>query len=322
MSIELFPAGTMLRVNGNIYTIGPRLPVQVTNNSFVYHATKNGDPGKYVFKYVRPTNRNYAQLIQDEIAAHDALSDCHYIVTGFDCVQSPEKQGQLGTSCAALVGTETIGYFMRYFTRGDLLDFVKANTLPEPIVAEMAFPILRALRDMHARRWVHRDIKLENIFLTGDGDVPDSYLGDLGYAKLLPPGEKFEAVVGTKPYFAPELIEGKQYDEKVDMWAFGVTLFAMLTGEWPFHCTKKESDKFNREVLSGNWNVELLIACECSEAAGNLIGQLLAVNPTNRPSAEEAMNHVFFDRVRELGRSTKEMWSDLENAVRKGAWWE
>ena len=278
-----------------------------TKNSFVYTAHSTRNSGKYVFKYIRPdTVGSQSELIQGEMRANATLAVCEYLVIGFDYVKLDVGQP-----------SETVGYFMDYYTRGDLLEFIIDNSLPEYAVAEMAFRVLRALRNMHAIGWAHRDVKLENIFLTGDGDIPDAYLGDLGYARErdVESGEMFDHAVGSLPNCAPELLEGRPYDEKVDMWAFGVTLFAMLTQQMPFTNPDEDRYAFQEQVLAGDWDREPFDARGCSETARDLIEHLLTVNPHERFSSEDALGHPFFQSVTNLMTSTKQATSMLDVAL-------
>jgi eukaryotic-like serine/threonine-protein kinase len=112
-----------------------------------------------------------------------------------------------------------------------------------PLRAEVALPLARqiagGLAAAHARDIVHRDLKPENLFLTGDGHVK---ILDFGVAKLV--GVTPEPVdgpqtitgvfMGTMQYAAPEQIRGEPLDPRVDVFAFGVVLYEMLTGKSPF----------------------------------------------------------------------------------------
>ena len=89
------------------------------------------------------------------------------------------------------------------------------------------------------------------------------------------------------------------------MWAFGVTLFAMLTRQMPFTDSEENAYAFREEVLRGEWNRELLKDCGCSDTAQDLLYQLFKVNPEERLSAENALNHRFFMGVTSLVESTK-----------------
>ncbi|WFD26667.1 tRNA (cytidine(32)/guanosine(34)-2'-O)-methyltransferase [Malassezia nana] len=101
---------------------------------------------------------------------------------------------------------------------------------------------------MHESHLVHRDIKLENIMVTHTlfstgGELTPSQLGplpllkitDFGLARFVNEGQLLETRCGSEEYAAPELIMGKKYDgRKTDIWAMGVVLFALMTGQIPF----------------------------------------------------------------------------------------
>ena len=168
--------------------------------------------------------------------------------------------------------------------------------------------------------WAHRDVKLENVFLTGDGDIPDAYLGDLGFAKWrdVANGEMFEHPVGTWGYCAPELLNRRPYDEKVDMWAFGVALFQLLARSYPFGRPdedRRPRREFLERVRKGEWNRQALENCRCSDAACDLLEHLFDINPADRFSAEDALNHPFFVKVTDLVKSTKEAANSLDEAM-------
>ena len=86
---------------------------------------------------------------------------------------------------------------------------------------------------MHQNRIIHRDLKLGNLFLTDKMEVK---VGDFGLAaKIEFDGERKRTVCGTPNYIAPEVLENKNgHSFEVDIWSFGVILYAMLIGKPPF----------------------------------------------------------------------------------------
>lgn len=75
---------------------------------------------------------------------------------------------------------------------------------------------------------LHRDLKTNNIFISGSGPNRILKIGDFGISKFLNTGTKAETVVGTPSYLSPELCEGKPYNDKSDIWAMGCILYEII----------------------------------------------------------------------------------------------
>ena len=90
---------------------------------------------------------------------------------------------------------------------------------------------LITLEHIHSKRVVHRDIKPENVFIDVDGHV---VLGDFGLARKLGAGQdtiSSNEMFGTPAYTPPEVFGGRPYGREVDIWAFGVMLYELITGK-------------------------------------------------------------------------------------------
>jgi eukaryotic-like serine/threonine-protein kinase len=134
---------------------------------------------------------------------------------------------------------ETQGtYFMiMEFVRGPNLRalLMRDGQLEPSQAVEVVDAVLAALEHAHAQGIVHRDIKPENVMIRASDGVPK--VADFGLARAFADARVSQApgtVTGTVQYLAPEQIEGEQADPRTDLYATGVVLYELLTGEVPF----------------------------------------------------------------------------------------
>ena len=123
---------------------------------------------------------------------------------------------------------------MEYVGGGALQDLIaEEGPLSSSRTVEIALDIADALTRAHRLNIIHRDLKPANILIAEDGTPR---LSDFGIARLVDRTQitKSGQIMGTVSYLSPEGIKGQPLDELADVWAFGVTLFEMLTGEQPF----------------------------------------------------------------------------------------
>lgn len=125
---------------------------------------------------------------------------------------------------------------MAYVEGQDLYHFIKANPkLPIEQVLKFATQLAGALAAAHAEDVVHRDLKPQNILLDKNDTV---YIADFGLAKSFAEGAvgmtQTGAFIGTPRYMSPEQVEGNPADGRSDLYAFGLILYEMVTGDVPF----------------------------------------------------------------------------------------
>lgn len=105
----------------------------------------------------------------------------------------------------------------------------------QPIIISVFAQLTMALKHLHSRKILHRDIKTKNIFVTRSMQIK---LGDFGLSKMLESQVSFaQSAVGTPYYLSPELCEGKPYNYKSDIWALGCVLYEMCTFRHAFDAT-------------------------------------------------------------------------------------
>ena len=151
--------------------------------------------------------------------------------------------------------------------------------------------MIKALKYLHSHRVIHRDLKLGNLFLT---DKMELKVGDFGLAtKLDFEGERKRTVCGTPNYIAPEILDGKTgHSYEVDIWSLGVIIYTLIIGKPPFE-TRDVKTTYKRIKLNSYSFPENAII---SEAAKNLISQILVTDPSKRPTLDQILTHDFFNQ--------------------------
>ena len=123
---------------------------------------------------------------------------------------------------------------MRLMRGGSLEELIQAGPLPLAQVARVLEQVASALAAAHRRGIVHRDLKPANILLDEEGNT---YLSDFGIAKALDEGvgqTMTGAIIGTPAYITPEQVQSMPVSPQTDIYALGVVMYTMLTGQHPF----------------------------------------------------------------------------------------
>ncbi len=168
---------------------------------------------------------------------------------------------------------------MEYVSGGDLSKKLENGALPLQEILPLAIDLCDALTRAHKLNIIHRDLKPANILIADDGTVR---LTDFGVAYLGSKQRvtKDDGIIGTMDYLAPETFEGSPADKRADIWAFGVILFEMLTGQHPFSGASM-SETLNK-VLTGSIPEIETLAPQTPMNLVDLLYRTLARNPEER----------------------------------------
>lgn len=179
-----------------------------------------------------------------------------------------------------------------------LLDYVlDTGGYSEHDAAVVFRAVLEAIKYMHAKGIVHRDIKLENLMLARHNDPYSVKIADFGFACDLNSQGYFTGMAGTPAYLAPEVVvciqnrrkdkNARRFTTGVDMWAAGASLFLLLGGYPPFDGSTT-ADVFD-DVMHGHVTFSEPSWEAVSDRAKNLIKNLLQRNPRDRYTAAQAL---------------------------------
>lgn len=181
-----------------------------------------------------------------------------------------------------------------YCEGGDLSSRIRRNSLKssyftEEEILDWFVQICLALKHVHDKKILHRDIKCQNIFLTRGNIVK---LGDFGIAKILQNTvELAKSCVGTPYYLSPEICENKLYDSKSDVWALGCVLYELATLRRPFMAGNVKS--LILKIVKGTYPP---LPLRYSFEFRNLLIHLFKHNPKDRPSVNNILNRPFITK--------------------------
>ncbi|XP_075005441.1 serine/threonine-protein kinase Nek1 isoform X2 [Calonectris borealis] len=178
---------------------------------------------------------------------------------------------------------------MDYCEGGDLFKKINAQKgilFSEDQILDWFVQICLALKHIHDRKILHRDIKSQNIFLTKDGTIQ---LGDFGIARVLnSTAELARTCIGTPYYLSPEICQNKPYNNKSDIWALGCVLYEMCTLKHAFEAGNMKN--LVLKIISGPFPP---VSVHYSYDLRNLLSQLFKRNPRNRPSVNSILEKNF-----------------------------
>lgn len=184
---------------------------------------------------------------------------------------------------------------MEYAENGDISKAINARKakkqyFSEDHVLDWFTQICLAIKHVHDRKILHRDIKGQNIFIGANNTLK---LGDFGIARVLNKTmDKARTVVGTPYYLSPEIIENKPYSFKSDIWSMGVMLYELCALTHPF--TASSLQFLALKIVKGSYSS---LQGNYSKDVKNLISDMLQLDPNKRPSVNDILSTFVKDNL-------------------------
>ncbi|KAG0149696.1 hypothetical protein CROQUDRAFT_653250 [Cronartium quercuum f. sp. fusiforme G11] len=222
---------------------------------------------------------------------------------------------------------------MRAGSVADIMAYRFPGGLEEVVIATVLIQALAGLHYLHSNGWIHRDIKAHNMLVDQDGTVlladfgvssnpgvvahaPPSTLTNVsppGYSPELTIGRR-KSFVGTVPFMAPEVVQGLGYNDRADIWSFGITALELANGKAPhslisparvlLKTVEEPSPTLNRYPEG--------MAYEYSKAFKTFVDRCLLKSSDLRPSSRELLFHdKFFDRAKRKNTLVKALLAGL-----------
>jgi len=175
-------------------------------------------------------------------------------------------------------------------TGGELFDkIVELGSYSEKDAAILVCKMVSAIQYLHNINIVHRDLKPENLLLKNSDNITEVKIADFGLSKIVGSSMMMQTACGTPGYVAPEVLKASGYDKEVDMWSIGVITYILLCGFPPFY--NESLPELFEQIMKADYDFPEEYWADISEDAKDFIRKLLVVEPADRMTGAQALDH-------------------------------
>ncbi|XP_051865056.1 caM kinase-like vesicle-associated protein [Pristis pectinata] len=211
-------------------------------------------------------------------------------------------------------------------TGGDLFDWIlEQGSYTERHASNVIRQLLETVSYLHSLRIVHRNIKLENVMYHGEKNPSKVVIGDFHLSRF--ETGPLTDPCGTPEYLAPEVVARHRYGRPVDLWAIGVIMYILLSGNPPFYDDTDEEENEShdraifRKILAGDFELDSPHWEDISTSAKELVCRLLEVGQEDRITAPQALAHTWISGNAALERNLKlGVCTQMEKNFVKAKW--
>lgn len=179
--------------------------------------------------------------------------------------------------------------FFEYVSGGQILDYIISHgKLKEKQARKFARQMLSAIEYCHRHSIVHRDLKIENILITEEGDIK---IIDFGLSNLFSTQSHLSTFCGSLYFAAPELLSAQEYTgPEVDIWSLGIVFYVLVCGRVPFDDPNMPA--LHAKIKKGNVSYPNWLSKECK----HLLTRMLVTNPQERATMAELIRHPWINK--------------------------
>jgi len=170
-------------------------------------------------------------------------------------------------------------------------DLNSRDPYPQSDARRILRMVLSAVSHMHSKNVVHRDLKYENVMFVSSYPESQVRIIDFGSSKLFRPNDYLQTVVGSIPYMAPQVFNGK-YTAQADLWSVGVLAYMLLSSQLPF--VGDSRDEIIEKIRAGRYNIQGRRWKCVSQPSKDLVSGLLHTCEDVRFTASEALVCPYF----------------------------
>lgn len=205
---------------------------------------------------------------------------------------------------------------MKYYKYSDL-ERASENSrkgLNENSVVKFLFQSLNALKILHSKKIVHHDIKPSNFLIVNDEPLKFALI-DFEFARRLPDDQKILSSSGTRTFLAPEILNSKEHDMAVDIWSLGMSAYKLAGGCYPYKILISDNENLIKNKIESN---DLKFVGEYRKKSANLrnlLSKMLEKDPSQRITAEEALQNKLFENCKLIAEEEDEDEEDIESKL-------
>lgn len=236
--------------------------------SRVYLARHNDTKIEYALKIIENENKNVKKIIDREI---DLLKNISHknIISIYDVILCEKNN--------------IIILILEYCHKGDLTHFLRGRRLSEKEGIYYIYQIIKGLKYLNDNNIIHRDLKPQNILIDKNNRIK---ICDFGFSRKFDDSELLKTLCGSPLYMAPEIIKYKSYNNKSDIWSFGIIIYEILTGEMPY----KANTVY--ELFKQINNLSIIYPYSLSNEIVNLLSKIFIHDPNLRIGFDDTFNII------------------------------